>query len=132
MPGRNSSGFRPAAGSRRACGISAVGALIVWAALPALAQAPTGNWSQFRGGPQLTGTAADAPPSTLTLRWTYEGTDGVDSSPAIADGSVYAASGSGDLLAIDLATGKLRWKYATGGMIGESSPAVGGGAVFIG
>ena len=29
---------------------------------------------------------------------------------------------------IDLATGKLRWKYATGGLIGESSPAVGGGA----
>jgi outer membrane protein assembly factor BamB len=101
------------------------------AALPRSPSA-TGNWSQFRGTPQLLGVAADAPPATLTLRWTYEGADGVDSSPAIADGSVYAASGNGDLLAIDLVSGKLRWKYATGGMIGESSPAVGGGAVFIG
>jgi outer membrane protein assembly factor BamB len=120
--------------SQRTHGVlfSAVSALIVVSAVPALAQTPTGNWSQFRGTPQLLGVAADAPPAALTLRWTHQGADGVDSSPAIADGSVYAASGNGDLLAIDLASGKLRWKYATGGMIGESSPAVGGGAAFIG
>ena len=28
--------------------------------------------------------------------------------------------------------GKLRWKYATGNLIGESSPAVGAGAVYVG
>ena len=44
----------------------------------------------------------------------------------------YVATSNGDLVAIDLASGKLRWKYATGGIIGESSPAVGGGQVFFG
>ena len=51
---------------------------------------------------------------------------------AIADGVVYVGSCTGDLLALDLATGQLHWKYATGSPIGESSPAVGGDAVFVG
>src|SRR5207249_2206817 len=96
------------------------------------AQAPDTNWSQFRGNAQLTGVTTSAPPAALTVRWTYDAGDSLDSSPAIADGSVYVGSASGDLRAIDLASGKPRWKYATGGSIGESSPAVGGGAVFFG
>ena len=45
---------------------------------------------------------------------------------------MYIGGGNGDLVALDLASGKLRWKYATGNLIGESSPAVGAGAVYIG
>ena len=33
---------------------------------------------------------------------------------------------------MDLATGARRWKYTAGAIIGESSPAVGGGLVFFG
>jgi outer membrane protein assembly factor BamB len=40
--------------------------------------------------------------------------------------------GDGDLIALDAASGALRWKYATGNLIGESSPAVGRDAVYIG
>jgi outer membrane protein assembly factor BamB len=40
--------------------------------------------------------------------------------------------GNGDLVALDLESGKLRWKYTTGNLIGESSPAVGTGAVYVG
>jgi len=40
--------------------------------------------------------------------------------------------GNGDLVALDFATGALRWKYTTGNLIGESSPTVAGGTVFIG
>jgi len=98
----------------------------------ARAQAPADNWTQFRGNARLTGIAAVAPPATPALRWTYEAGEAIDASPAIADGSVYVATSNGDLVAIDLASGKLRWKYATGGLIGESSPAVGGGQVFFG
>src|SRR5207249_6780074 len=39
---------------------------------------------------------------------------------------------SADLLAIDLATGKLRWKYKAQEGIGESSAAVRDGVVYIG
>src|SRR5438034_286351 len=97
------------------------------------AQAPSASdWTQFRGNARLTGVAAGALPSTLSLRWTYEAGDAIESSPAIADGLVFVGSAGGDLLAIDLASGKLRWKYATGSTIGESSPAVAKGVVFIG
>ena len=96
------------------------------------AQAPADGWTQFRGNARLTGIAASAPPAAPAVRWTYEAGEAIDSSPAIADGTVYVATSNGDLVAIDLASGKLRWKYATGGPIGESSPAVGGGLVFFG
>ncbi len=94
-------------------------------------QTPSG-WPQFRGGAQLTGVATAALPDKLTLKWTYEAGDIIESSAAISEGTVFVGAGTGDLLAIDLETGKLRWKYATGSQIGESSPAVGGGRVFVG
>src|SRR5947209_8139991 len=99
------------------------------------AQTPTAaNWSQFRGDARLTGIAAAALPDRLTLRWTYEAGESIESSAAIVDGAVYVGSAKGELLAIDLESGKLRWKYSTGegGFIGESSPAVGADAVYVG
>ena len=45
---------------------------------------------------------------------------------------VYVGTGAGDLLALDLESGKPRWKYSTGELIGESSPAISGGVVYIG
>src|SRR5262245_15919673 len=90
------------------------------------------EWRQFRGSPQLIGVAPVAPPATLKVLWTYDGGDIIESSAAIAGGVVYVGAGNGDLLALDLASGKLRWKYTTGDLLGESSPAVAGGTVFIG
>ena len=113
--------------------------LLLVATLPATAQgpvaAPATEWRQFRGNAQLTGVSASTPPATLELLWTYDAGEVIDSSAAIADGVVYVGGGDGDLIALDLASGALRWKYATGNLIGESSPAVGpgiGGAVYIG
>jgi outer membrane protein assembly factor BamB len=95
------------------------------------AAAPANEWRQFRGTPQLTGLSATTLPSTLKLLWTYNAGDVIDSSAAIVDGVVYVGGGNGDLLALDLDSGKLRWKYPTGNLIGESSPAVAGGSVYI-
>src|SRR2546422_4842900 len=105
----------------------------LWA-LSLSAQTPSANWNQFRGNARLTGVATTAPPDALKLRWTYEAGESIESSAAIVDGAVYVGSSKGELLAIDLETGKLRWKYATGeaGFIGESSPAVSDGVVFVG
>src|SRR5215471_21842268 len=98
--------------------------------LPALLAAS--DWPQFRGNPQLTGVTADAVPAALKLLWTYEAGDGIESSAAISGGTVYVGTQSADLLAIDLETGKLRWKYKAQEGIGESSPAVHEGVVYIG
>src|SRR5919108_3572572 len=83
-------------------------------ALTVSAQTPTANWPQFRGNAQLTGVAATMLPDTLRLRWTYDAGESIESSAAIADGVVYVGSAEGELLAIDLETGKARWKYTTG------------------
>jgi eukaryotic-like serine/threonine-protein kinase len=113
--------------------------VLVWLLAPTLlAQQPTSataaanEWRQFRGNPRLTGVSASAPPSTLKVLWTYDAGDVIDSSAAIADGVVYVGGGNGDLIALDLASGTLRWKYTTGNLIGESSPAVSSDAVYIG
>jgi len=90
------------------------------------------EWPQFRGNPQLTGVTTATVPANLKLVWTYEGGEGFESSPAIAGGAVYVGTQSADLLAIDLETGKLRWKYRAQEGIGESSPAVHEGVVYIG
>ena len=97
-------------------------------ALPLLA-----DWPQFRGNPSLTGIAKDGlPPENLKLLWTWEGGESFESSPVIAGGVVYIGAGNGDVVAIDLATGKTKWKYKTNVEIGESTPAVAGGMVYIG
>src|ERR1700755_401809 len=102
-------------------------------AVPALAQAPApDNWPQFRANPRLTGSASSTPTVPLKLLWKYEAGDSIDSSAAIANGVVYVGSLTGDLLALDLASGALKWKYSTGSSIGESSPAVTRDAVFVG
>src|SRR5258708_2365751 len=92
------------------------------------------DWPQFRGNLALTGVSTSAVPDNLKLLWTYEAGDAIESSAAIANGVVYVGAGTGYLYAVDLATGKERWKYkVTGDLgIGESSPAVANGTVFIG
>ena len=91
------------------------------------------DWPQFRGNNQLTGVSTSAVPKTLKLLWTYDAGEPVESSAAIADGVVYIGSGAGYLSAVDLATGKPRWKYKVSQEgVGESSAAVRNGAVYIG
>src|SRR5438477_8779942 len=90
------------------------------------------EWPQSRGNPQLTGIATSAVPADPKLLWTYEAGDAIESSAAISGGAVYVGVQTADLLAIDLATGKLRWKYKAQEGIGESSAAVRDGVVYIG
>ena len=99
---------------------------------PSPGAAPADEWRQFRGTPRLTGNSSSTLPPTLKVLWTYDVGDLIDSSAAIVNGVVYVGGGNGDLLALDLASGKLKWKYTTGNLIGESSPAVSDTAVYIG
>ena len=89
------------------------------------------EWPQFRGEPRLRGLARSAP-AALTVSWTHEAGEAIDSSAAISAGVVYVGVQSGKLLAVDLKTGARLWTYETGAEIGESSPCVAGGLVYVG
>lgn len=95
-------------------------------------QLPPETWSQFRGSAQLIGVSVSNVPKDLKVLWTYEAGESIESSAAIVNGVVYVGSQSGELAALNLSNGSVRWKYKATGPIGESSPCVAGGAVFIG
>ncbi|MGA3205171.1 MAG: PQQ-binding-like beta-propeller repeat protein, partial [Bryobacteraceae bacterium] len=90
------------------------------------------DWPQFRGNSSLTGVATSTVPKTLKLLWTFEAGESIESSAAIAAGTVYVGSESAELIAINLADGTLKWKYKVKDGIGESSPAVQDGIVVVG
>ena len=89
-------------------------------------------WPMFRGSPMLGGTTNTTLPAPLTLRWSYQAKDSIESSAAIVDGVVYVGVMDGHLLAVDLETGALRWQYQTAGPVEESSPCVSAGVVYVG
>ncbi len=99
---------------------------------PAQPATQPNEWPQFRGNPGLTGVAASTLPDTLRVVWTWEAGESIESSAAISGGTVYVASMAGELAALDLETGKLKWRYKTGAEVGESSPAVAAGVVYVG
>src|SRR5690349_10645245 len=78
-----------------------------------LASSLFAQWPQFRGNPSLTGVSTVNVPAQLKVLWTYEAGDVIESSAAIDNGVVYIGSSTKELLALDLATGKPKWKYNT-------------------
>jgi eukaryotic-like serine/threonine-protein kinase len=55
-----------------------------------------------------------------------------ESSPAVANGIVYAGSELNGFVAMDASNGTTKWTYRTGDVIVNSSPAVSNGIVYIG
>ena len=107
-------------------------ALVLLGAWPATSGA-TQDWASFRGNLRMTGIATMSPPLTTTPRllWTYETGSSVESTAAIVNDTVYVGTMTNALLAIDLKTGRLRWKFVGAGPI-SASPAVAGGLVYVG
>jgi outer membrane protein assembly factor BamB len=65
--------------------------------------------------------------STGALLWSYA--TGVQSSLAVANGVIYAGTGTGTVYALNASTGALLWSYPTGYL--TSSPAVANGVVYV-
>jgi len=53
------------------------------------------------------------------------------SSPVVDSGSVYFGSGDGNVYALAAASGELKWKFPTQGVV-HSSPALAGGVIYVG
>ncbi len=102
-------------------------------ALLALLAAPVAaaDWPAFRGDAQLSGVAAAGLPDGLQPLWVFEIPDGIESTAAIVAGTVYVGGLDGVLYAIDLETGKSRWRYEAGAEI-LAAPAVSAGKVLVG
>ncbi|HEY4113559.1 MAG TPA: PQQ-binding-like beta-propeller repeat protein [Rhizomicrobium sp.] len=66
----------------------------------------------------------------LSVAWSAETGDVIRSSPASANGIVYAGSWDGKLYALDEATGAVKWVADAPG-IRNSSPAIADGRVFV-
>ena len=121
------------------------------AATAPVPQAVIADWPAFHGGGPLLGAAAPITPPPMRVRWTYDanqqqpspttkpasGSDdsgarpSFEASAAIVDGVVFAANRAGELIAIDLASGKRIWIYKIEAGF-SASPAVVNGVVFLG
>ena len=66
-----------------------------------------------------------------TEEWSFETEKYINSSPTVADETVYVGSDDGNLYAVDGATGIEEWSFETGGMV-ISSRRVVDGTVYIG
>lgn len=100
-------------------------ALMYWATVSSAA-----DWPLFRGNAQMTGTATAKLPDQLEERWAFKCKDSIESAPVIRDGIVYVASMDKHLYAIELATGKEKWKTKLSNM--KAAPAIQGGRIYIG
>ncbi len=74
--------------------------------------------------------------ATGSIRWhratgSPVSTDGQNSSPVVAGGTVYIGGFDGNIYAFDAATGDTRWTYRTGNAV-DSTPAVLKGTLYVG
>ena len=105
--------------------------LFVLVLLLYIAHATFGNWTSFRGDPQLTGVSGSQLPDDPQLLWTFQAGDMIESTAAVVDGTVYVGALDGVLYAINAETGEKRWTYQTNSSI-KASPAIHNGVVYFG
>src|SRR5215204_5938014 len=90
-------------------------ALILALAAPQAGQVPAGpaggSWPQFRNTSALTGVTGSSLAAAPKTLWTIDAGAAIESSAAIVGDTAYVGVSTGELLAIDLTTGKVRWKY---------------------
>lgn len=94
------------------------------------APAALSDWPVFRGNEQSTGGSSAKLPDELAERWVFDCKDSVDGAPAVTDGVAYIASTDKHLYAVEVKTGKQKWKQKLGIM--KASPAVKGDRVYVG
>ena len=75
------------------------------------------DWVTLLGGnDRRGGTTAARRTGPAELIWKVALTDGIRSSPVLADGVLYVTSRDGSAYAFDARTGRERWTFAAGGL----------------
>ena len=88
------------------------------------------DWPLFRGDPLMSGVGETKLPDQLDEKWVFKTGDSIEGAPVVAKGTVYVGSFDKHFYAIDLATGKQKWKLKLGHI--KASAAVRGDRVYIG
>jgi outer membrane protein assembly factor BamB len=95
---------------------------------------PAADWPVFRGNATQTGVTADPLPDRLVVRWQFSTGGGptasVEGTAAIAGGVAFVGAFDDHFYALDLTTGKEKWKLKTGTI--KAPAGVRGGAVYVG
>ncbi|NQU09938.1 PQQ-binding-like beta-propeller repeat protein, partial [bacterium] len=122
-------------------GLPALIPVLAWAAglgaVFGVVSSAGGGWPQLQGDALRSGNAPEVSLQTpIGLIAAVPLTDGIFTSPAVSDGKVFVVDGSGVVFAIDTATLKVVWRFATRGGPGNcnnvASPAVVGEYLHVG
>src|SRR5690348_13054270 len=113
------------AASLVAAAVIAYGISFAVASTPDIASPP--EWTQFR----LQGNNNTVLAGTLETSWHIATGGAFSSSPTLVDGTLYIGNNSGKLLAIDPATGRIKWTYKVSNPL-MSAPIVYGDLVIVG
>jgi outer membrane protein assembly factor BamB len=92
-----------------------------------------GSASASAGTRPAAAPASPPPTHDGKVRWTHKTGAYLVSDPAVAGGIVYVGGAKGNLLALDVRTGKPRWRHrvAPAGVDVSAAPAVAGGVVYM-
>src|SRR2546423_4111763 len=88
------------------------------------------DWTLFRGNALQTGVSAQKLPDKLNELWKFETKDSIEGAPAVKGGVVYLGSLDENLYALDLASGKEKWKYKGGPF--KASPSFHNDRLYVG
>ena len=97
---------------------------------PAARAQPT-DWPTYRHEPLRSGSTSQAVPAKPTVLWRTR-LGGKVTAPVVAQGAVFLAQADAHrVVALDLASGKVRWEFAAGGRV-DSPPTFHAGLVLFG
>ncbi len=101
-------------------------------AAPQAVAAPKADWPLFRGTSLAQGISATVFPAQPQVIWKQAFEDeSFESTAIIQDGVIYIGGLDGPLYALELATGKVKWKYLTEAGI-KAAPAYRDGKIYVG
>lgn len=115
----------------RSKALVAVASLIILGLLAIPGKVSAEDWPMFLKNPSHSPKIGKPPSSSLSLKWKFDTSAPIYSSPVVVGNTVFIGSYDKFLYALDATTGKLKWKFETAGEI-LSTPAVSGGVIYFG